>query len=167
MELARKVLPYWIYRRIFLTHYREYFTFKIDYGFGYWLRAVRYKYPDNMSGATAPRLNLEFFDNANFKARQPLPFCPEMISTPGINATALQTNPQPVDSTGTYTMDAKPAPFNTTPLNWLYKYGDTIRIDITGQNISTPGSESPMFIDLLLQGYYVPQEAFELYGGKE
>lgn len=180
-EIAREVLPYFIYKRLKLTHYREYFTFKIDYGFGYWLRSIRVKYSELANNRpstfyitpggeeSAPKLLLEIFDNANFKARQPLPVFAELISTPGSDKCYSFAAPLPVDNDGfSINFSASPAVKSLSNLNFLYKYGDIIRIDITGQTPPNEGSDmKPLYLDLLLTGYYVPQKSFEMYGGVE
>jgi hypothetical protein len=180
IDLARDVLPYFIYKRVPVTHFREYFSFKIDYGFGYWLRSIRVKYPElspaqsdilpaSIPGTTTPAgiIKLEVFDNANFKARQPSPFTAELISTPGTNKCYSYAAPSPVDADGyNVNFTAEPAPNSISNLNYLYKYGDVIRIDITGQ-LYTGGQWSPDYIDLFLIGYYVPQKTFVMYGGTQ
>lgn len=179
LDIAKNVLPYFIYKRLALGHFREYFTFKIDYGFGYWLRSVRVKYPElspalaNILGTLAgtekqsPKIKLEFFDNANFKARQPLPYTAELISSPGSNRCYSYAAPSPVDANGfSINLSAAPGPKSVSNLNFLYKYGDVIQIDVTGQE-SQSGQWTPDYMDLLLVGYYVPQGSFEMYGGKE
>lgn len=180
LDIAKNVLPYFIYKRIPVLNYREYFTFKIDYGFGYWLRSVRVKYPERVPADThlvpllpgvvypqSRKIKLEFFDNANFKARQPEPFSATLISSPGPDHCFTFAAPSPVDNDGySINFSAAPAPASISNLNFLYKYGDIIRIDITGQD-RVSGYFAPDYIDMLLVGYYVPQETFIMYGGKE
>jgi hypothetical protein len=177
INLAKDVLPYFIYKRIPVSHHREYFSFKIDYGFAYWLRSVRVKYPEispKRSDIITPlagtevqsqKMKLEFFDNANFKARQPLPFTAELISSPGAEKCYSYSAPSPVDTDGySINFSASPEVKSVSNLNFLYQYGDVIRIDITGQVLS--GAQwGPDYFDLLLIGYYVPQKTFEMYGG--
>lgn len=180
LDIARDVLPYFIYKRIVVSSYREYFTFKIDYGFAYWLRAIRIKYPEQnppvvspfgfgSARPVSPDLKLEFFDNANFNARQPLPFSASLISSPGKDGCRAITYSGSVMIPEPYSTSAEPAPKSISNLNFLYRYGDIIRIDITGQNrqLFEETIWCPYFIDLLLIGYYVPQKTFEMYGGKE
>ena len=180
LQTAKDTLPYFIYKRIPIAHFREYFTFRIDYGFGYLLRSVRVKYPElspafsNIlassvpgSGVTAGTMQLEFFDQANFKARQPLPFPARLISTPGSDKSLQYAAPSPVDADGlNVNLSAAPEIKSVSNLNFLYKYGDVIRIDITGQ-VYSGGKWSPYFMDLQLCGYYVPQKSLAMYGGKE
>lgn len=179
LDIAKNVLPYFIYKRIALAHFREYFSFKIDYGFGYWLRSVRVKYPEiapalaGIYGTPAgtekqsPKVKLEFFDNANYKARQPSPFTAELVSTPGSDRCYSYAAPSPVDADiFNLNFSAAPAVKSISNLNFLYRYGDVIRIDITGQEAQS-GQWTPDYMDLLLVGYYVPQSSFEMYGGKE
>lgn len=178
-DIAKNVYPYFIYKRIPLAHYREYFTFKIEYGFGYWLRSIRVKYPEispaltdiitpvSGSAVQSPTIKIELFDNANFKARQPLPFTVELVATPGKERCYSYAAPSPVDN-DVYGINfsAAPAPQSINNLNFLYQYGDVIRIDITGQALN--GAQwSPDYLDMMLVGYYVPQFTFELHGGKE
>jgi len=162
--------PFWIYKRLQIAHPREYFMFSISYGYGFLLRKLRIKYPETVTGSTvqSERLKLEFFDNANYTARQPVPFALDFISTPGFDGATVHAAPSPADSTAfNVNMSAKPFPKSSGILNFLYKYGDTLRIDITEQ-IHDPisGLWSPNYIDLLLQGYYVPDLTQAQYGEK-
>jgi hypothetical protein len=184
LDIAKKVLPYFIYKRIEVGNFREYFTFKIDYGFGYWLRAIKVKYPfltqyyNNVirstvyasGGTEVPKLKLELFDNANFKARQPAAFTAELISSPNQGVCIAYQAPQPADPGVPYLINftAEPAPKSLSNLNFLYRYGDIIRVDITGQELVQPSNIwGPPWLDILLVGYYVPQETFVMYGGNE
>lgn len=168
-KLAEKVFPFWIYKRVKPTAYREFVTYKIEYGYGYFLRFLKFQYAfceTLTQNVSAPQIKIEAYDNARFKARQPLAFDPALIATPGVTFNEVTAAPDPVDNDGYgYNFSCLQGPLNCTPLNWYYQYGDVIRVDITGQNL-TP-SANPVIIDVLLQGYYVPQEAFELWGGNE
>jgi hypothetical protein len=178
LDIARDVFPLVIYKRLQVGHYREYFTHQIDYGFGYLLRYVRIKYPayapvkpDLVTALPVGRFDsekivLEFFDAASFKARQPAPFTAELISSPGADGCYAMTAPAAVDQYGFgVNFSATPTPLSTSYLNFLYKNGDTIRIDITGQSYN--GSIfAPGFIDIALFGYYIPERSIEMNGGK-
>ena len=162
--------PFWIYKRLQVGHYREYFTYSISYGYGYLLRTLKYKYPDMVSGSPvqSERLKLEFFDNANYTARQPAPFSFDLISSPGMDGATVSAAPSPADAEAfNVNFSAKPFPKSLGTLNFLYKYGDVLRIDVTGQLFdSGTGLWSPNYIDLLMQGYYVPELGQAQYGGK-
>lgn len=114
-----------------------------------------------------PRLNLEFIDNANYLNRQPEPVQADLIGTPAQENNFLIEAPQPADfDLYGLNWNTPTPPTMTAPLNYLYKYGDVIKIQITGQKARTPFDPSkilwtPNFIDLMLIGYYCPTGLME------
>jgi hypothetical protein len=167
LEAEELTAPYFIYKRLPLSHFREYYTFQISYGFGFLLRRLAAKYPETVSGSTVQSddLKLEFFDNANYTARQPAAFSLALISTPGKDGAKMYAAPQPADASGyNLNFSAAPYPKSSGTLNFLYKYGDVLRIDITGQRLDpVSGLWVPNYLDLLLKGYYVPELSEEQY----
>lgn len=115
---------------------------------------------ENAYNIQAPRLNLEFIDSANFFNRQPAPTQADLIGTPAQENNFLIEAPQPVDNDREgLNWNAKTPPTSTATLNFLYKYADVIRIDITGQvkqAVFNGTVWTPNYIDILLVGYYCP-----------
>ena len=123
-------------------------------------------------------LDLEILDNANNNPRQPSPVKVDLMTSPGRAGTIYRNAADPVDQNGYgINFSANPALFSST-LNFLYRYNDLIQItfsniEIVDQVISpydgTPAAVtpfySPRYIDLVLEGYYVPEKAFDLWKG--
>jgi hypothetical protein len=118
----------------------------------------------------APRLKIEFIDNAHFIDRQPEATQADLIGTPAQENNFLIEAPQPVDSDlDGLNWNAKTPPTMSAILNFLYKYGDTIKIRITGQELflcsdGTTKIWTPNIADFLLIGYYCPTGAVENIG---
>lgn len=113
-----------------------------------------------------PRLKLAFIDSANFLNRQPEPIPADLIGTPATEGAFLIEAPAPVDQNlfGLNWNTPHP-PTSTSTLNFLYKYGDVIQIEITGQERQQMQNGDfiycPNFLDLFLNGYYLPTGLFE------
>lgn len=108
----------------------------------------------------APRLNFSIYDCAHQIARQAEPVPADLIGTPAQERAFLQAAPAPVDTDifGLNWNTPNP-PTMSASLNWIYKYADTIKIEITGQTqqaITTGTMWTPDYIDLFLIGYYLP-----------
>lgn len=174
-DLAQEVLPYSIYDRIQTAHPKEYFTFKIEYSFGYWLRHIKLKYPERLDPTThaayqfSKEIKLEIFDNANYRARELDAFTGILISSPGKEGCQKYTAANPVDNNAfSVEFSATPAIKSVSNLNFLYKYGDVIKIDISGMEYNaTDGAWQPQYIDIFLEGYYVPKRIFDLVKRKK
>lgn len=150
LEIAAQVQPYFYYKRLTLTHYREYFIFKIDNSYGYFLRAISTGWPAINAHGYSPDLNLEFFNKSQLKARQLEPVPAILLSTPSGLGTkpALLPASVPANIRGSRKI-----------LNFFYPYGDTVEIHITGQDTT-----NPEYIDLVLEGYYVPDKSLLYWG---
>jgi len=153
LEVAEQVQPYFIYNRILLPTAREYYNFRIDYGYGYLLRRVRARWPMVNAAGTglAPELYLELYSAGVVKARQaqPIPF--DVQSTPGNRILSTSPVAPLTDGTG--------MPGNFKILNYLFPYGSNIEAIITGQN-----GTDPTYVDIVYEGYYVPEAALSLWG---
>lgn len=108
----------------------------------------------------APRLNIQIYDNAHNIARQPNPVQLDLIASPAQERAFLIEAPAPVDLDGYgLNFNTPNPPTMTASLNFLYKYADVIKIEITGQTEQAAGTGTiwtPNYIDLFLLGYYVP-----------
>lgn len=144
--------PYFIYQRLTLTNTVEHFLFPVDYGFNYLLRDIVTKYPEvDAAGATFGP-DLSFTPVHTYQSRKtsnvPVPF--GLVSTPGsagvqVNAAAQMT------ATG---------PKNQKKFNVIFPYRDSIHIEITGQNGTTP-----VLVDIVLVGYLIPNRELSMWGG--
>ena len=124
-----------------------------------WLNVSQYSIP-------CPQLKIEFFDNAHYLARQPEPIPFDLIGTPAAQDAFLIDAPNPVDLDGYgLNFNVPNPPTLSASLNWTYKYGDVIKLQITGQTEYTNfiGSKqwTPNFVDLFLIGYYLPTGTLE------
>lgn len=153
LEVAQQSQPYLIYERITLANPRDYFTFRIDYGYGYLLRRLRTRWPIITAGpGLAPTLSFEIFSKGSIRARQlqPIPFA--LNSSPaGFLVTTSPVGPPLTDGVA--------IPGNFKLLNYLFPYGSTIELHITGQ-----AGGAPAFVDIVLDGYYVPEKSLGLWG---
>jgi hypothetical protein len=122
-------------------------------------------------------LELEILDNANNNPRQPSPLKVDLLSSPGKSMSYYRNAPSPVDNAGYGINFSSNQTFFSSTLNFLYRYNDLI--SLTFSNISTvtqvigptgaaytvPAFFSPSYIDVVLEGYYVPEKAFDLWQG--
>ena len=114
----------------------------------------------------SPRLKLELFDRAKNIVRQTDAVYADLIGTPGSEGAALFDSPLPVDlDRYGLSWNTPHPPTSSATLNFLYEYGDTIRIEITGQKEITlfDGSKifSPNYCDLFLLGYLCPTQKMQ------
>jgi len=171
--IARKIAPYFIYQQIVFNSFRGFFTQRIDSGFNFFLRRVWIKtmgvfsdnFPPLKNGPVLiPELYIEFFDKGNFKARQANPIPIPLLSTPG-NSDVWNSGGPFTD--GHYNSTAR-MPLYSKFLNFLYVYGDVIDIEITGQQgtqLPGPTGYQPWFADVMLEGYYIPEESLTMWKG--
>jgi hypothetical protein len=147
--------PFFYYGQLSLNTPRAFFLNTVPSGYGYLLRRVVCKWPDVNTTVTQYNKSLfvEFFDQTAFCARQFAPIPLQLISTYCNNQirNGAPTNPA-----------VYPAgqPLSTAMLNFFYPYGETINVQITGQTGSNPEA-----IDIILQGYYIPEGTAKIHGG--
>ena len=125
---------------------------------------------------TAP-LAAEILDNANNNPRQQEAIPIDLMSSPGRTGSIYRKAPLPVDLNGYgVNFSANQSLFSST-LNFLYRYADIIWITFsniesvtsiitpTGSVKTVPAFFAPGFIDVVLEGYYVPEKAFTMWKG--
>jgi len=157
LEIARQITPYYLYQRLHLIHYREYFNYKVENGGGYMLRRLTVKYPSVDARGTTynPQIEIEHFDNAVNKARQINPIPARLYAPPaGHEDIAVIAAPSPVDNTAFGVNMTSSQRLNHKILNYYFPYGDTILVHITGQDTTNPS-----YVDLLFEGYFMPVKA--------
>lgn len=165
LEFAAQVMPYWFYRRIELINPREYVTFEIDYGYGYWLRRVHLRWSGEYTDIRqvrqlTPGLEFEFFLKSQFKARQIEPIPGGLFSSPCGYGTSPAA-PAPVDNTGFSVNFTSAKNTSYKILNWYYPFRDVIEMHVTGQD---PAIGQPQYLDVVMEGYYVPDSGLSMWG---
>jgi hypothetical protein len=163
---SQKLFPYFIYKRLELASPREYFFYKLDYGFGYFLRRMVARWPSiitppHSSPTTVNDLYFEFFDKSKKISRQIEPIPGNLLTTPGRDGTA-KAESKPVDKDIFGVNFPASAPKSFKLLNLFYMYGNQIEIQITGQaNAAVAGNK--FYLDLLLCGYYLQEDSLALW----
>jgi hypothetical protein len=163
-EFARQIQPYFIYFERVLTRPVELFTFLISYGYGYLLRrfVCRYDGVDTVTGKLAPPLFVEFFDNYNCRARQVTPSPLPLMSTPNHGGNIEYE----IQTTTPHLMTVKTGKSSEKILNFNYPYMDVLRFQISGGGSAMHTTyEGPVYpsIQIMLDGYYVPEQSLEMW----
>ena len=164
VEFARQSAPFFLFFEKILTHGSELFTFRIDYGYGYLLKRFicRYDGVDITTGKLAPALFVEFFDNYNGRARQVEPSPLPLLSTPnhGGNVEHEVRNPGGPDL-----FTVKTGKTSEKILNFNYPYMDVLRFAITGGGVPMKTYYGDVYpsIEIVLDGYYVPETSLEMW----
>lgn len=127
---------------------------------------------------TAP-LKAEILDNANNTPRQQETIPIDLMASPGRTGSIYRKAPSPVDQNGYgINFSSNQALFSST-LNFLYRYADIIWVSFsniesvtsiitpTGATKTVPAFWAPGFIDVVLDGYYVPEKAFTMWKGAQ
>lgn len=154
LRMVAAMQPYFVYHRYLLNTPRVYSLYSVPYGFNYLLRSVFARWDGLGTVTTDPPLRAEIFNSASSRARQNTPVSLALVSSPG----------------GETTTAVEPgAPFNISftalgrtssrLVNLAFPYGDTIRMEITGQ---IPGYTA---VDIVLQGYLIAETALSMWGG--
>jgi hypothetical protein len=160
MKVAGETTPYFIYKQIPISHPREPFLFTINYTNGYMLRSIVAHWP-TLGRFFAGELKIEFFNQANFKSRQNVPVDLALLSTPAQNTDSRSfTEPN-----GVLTM-TQGQRTSRKILNFFYPYNDTIHLEISGQYFSSSNAWEPEYVDIMLEGYYIPEPTKKAFGGR-
>lgn len=122
-------------------------------------------------------LDVEIIDQANDNPRQPSPVKIDLMSSPGRAGTLFKNvNVPALTGVREIAWTANQALFSST-LNFLYRYNDLIfitfsNIEYVSSIVAPDGNShvvtpfySPSYIDVFLEGYYVPEKAFDLWKG--
>ena len=122
-------------------------------------------------------LDVEIIDQANDNPRQPSPVKIDLMASPGRAGTLFKNvNVPGLTGTREIAWTSNQALFSST-LNFLYRYNDLIYISFSNieyvSSIIAPDGNShvvtpffsPSYIDVMLEGYYVPEKAFDLWKG--
>jgi hypothetical protein len=162
---------YWSYQQVEIAHPVEYFYLTVDPGYNYLLRAVTLQWDSlvtTLAGTFgSPQLALEFQAMSSVFPRQVTPIQAALLTTPaGRSLVRAQTEPNGV-------IDFVPAgPQNFVRgsrkiLNFAFVQNDTIQVKVTGQIIHAAGVWFPSHVDVLLEGYNVPEKSLNMWGDKQ
>lgn len=179
------IFPHIIYQRIQVNNPEMFYAEKIPMSYGYIIRRIFIKYPSKVAPLPAvdpeaffyaPRLKLEFLEISSHKVRQPSPLPIDLFSSPVMSGDSyMATAPSPVDNEGFGLNNSASGTIRySSILNYLLVYGDQVWLRITEQVLqtevilSTPVTFwNPGYIDLIVDGYMVPEEKFSVTkGGK-
>lgn len=167
VDFARQIFPFFIFFERVLSRGREIFSFPIVNGYGYFLRrfVCRYDGIDTSTGTLARPLFVEFFDNWNNRARQIVPTPLPLVSTPN-NGGGVEHE---IQSMTPHTFTLKTPKTSEKILNHYHPYLDVIRFAITGGGVAVKTYFGLVYpsIEIMLDGYFVPEESLEMWGKKE
>jgi len=165
-------IPYFIYTRLKIRHFREYFSYTIPAGYGYLLRRFVFQNAEiiqyvDRGPVYNPYSRFEFFLNSYFQSRQVEPIPGRLFSSPGDYGKSYWA-PDAVDLNGYgIVFDAAPKKYEKI-LNWYYPHADTLRLDYTG--VSSYLVEQfnlhnipEGFADICFQGYLVPEGVTKIW----
>lgn len=169
IDSEAQVVPSFLYKRVEVGHIVERVIFTIDYGYSYVLERISSKWPDaDTSPATlvTPQILIEIFSvAAGTKAHQNEPYPLRLISTPAEPGVLSVAAPSPVDATGfNVNMTATPRK-GEVELDYLFAYRSTIDIKISGQQLIA-ATWFPQFVDVVLEGYAVPEQQLAIWSQK-
>lgn len=164
VNYLKQQVPAWFYRRISSQpdiNKQVDFLVPIDWGYGYLLRSIKTKWQDKQ-GAGEPdsgNLDIKFIRTTRGRELQNDFYPVRLISTPAEPGVTVVAAPAPVDN------DIFSVCFTATPvknviiLNYYYQYRETIYIKLLiGGEI-----EQGAYVDMLLDGYYIPEKNLPLW----
>ena len=158
LSVAATTQPYFVYNRLALAAARVYDLFSIPYGFDFLLRRVVTRWDGQVPGAVnAYTLPVELYNEASARARQNVAVPLPLLSTPGGDtvAGALAGAPLGISFVVLPRHSAK-------IVNLAFPFGDTLKlITVTDFPAAAPG-----FIDIVLEGYLIPEQVIALWGKK-
>jgi hypothetical protein len=150
------------YKRVKVGNQTESLFFELDNGLSYLLRRFILIQPDYgvFAGPLTvgyPGVGVELETNTGAKRWQLDPVPAELYSAPRKDRVTVKTETAPVDLNGYgVNMSAVFKPRAVT-LNLFYDVGEIIYVKITGQEyITPPGAWGPDYIDIALDGEYLP-----------
>ncbi len=168
-EEVETTRAFWQFQRFTVAHPIEYFSFEVDPGFGYLLRAATVRWDTvNLANAISPTISLEFLAASSVFPRQPSPVLADLLGTPAgrfiERATVMPNGVAAIGPVlGTTEIDWPRG--SRKLLNFAFIENEVVQIKITGQSVQG-GSWTPAYIDVLLEGYNVPERSMAVWGGK-
>jgi hypothetical protein len=164
LDFAEQATPYLIYERVSTRNsFRAYMNFPLENGYNFFLRKMTARWSEKYPAADAPDfpfaspvfftqdLQFEFFANGRPGARQSQPIPGQLFTSPCGGDTQSGVMPATFNLALTSS-----APMSTKLLNYFYAFRDILQVSITGQTFfGAIGINLPVFVDIVLHGYYV------------
>lgn len=142
------IQPFFIYRQVALAGPISYMFYALDYGFYYLLRTIHAKYAENDGVTQFPDLNIFAVQKGAGKESQNVPIPINLFCTPGNSGVILS---------GANTTAGIPKAAKLQ--NIVYPFRDNMEFQISGQ-----AGGLPLFVDIMLIGYYIPVKSMEMWG---
>lgn len=157
LRVVQATQPYLVYHRYALNTPRVYSMYEVPYGYNYLVREVFCRWDGAGTLTTDPALSTEVFNASSARARQTGPVPIMLYSSPGgENAVVPAAGGVPPFGVQFFAV-----PLTSYRLvNIAFPYGDTVRLEITGQ---IPGYS---FVDIVLHGYLIAESAISLWGNE-
>lgn len=153
VERVSKSQPFFIYQRVQLLTFKNYFTFSIEAGYWYWIREIRSTWSEiDAAGAVfAPDILVEVVESAVARVHQTAPFPLRLISTPNCAGVQINAGGQ---------LTAAPLK-NVKMINEVRMYRDNVQLLVSGQNATS----FPAFADIVIVGYLIPDSKLPNWKG--
>jgi len=168
LKVVSATQPYFVYNRLpLLAQPRVYQLYTVPAGFNFLVRQIITQWDSRVVGGggigTDPALSCEIYNNSASRARQtsPIPF--HLFSSPGCGdciAVPFALPPLGFSFTVVQRRSAR-------IMNLAFPYGDTVRIEITGQSANIAIVPPYNFLDIVLEGYLVAETALAMWGNTE
>ena len=181
IDTSKQSQPYFIYQRLNMGNFTGrgfspvYFTFQLDYGFGYLLRRVsaRWAFYGQSVVVTplSPEMYIAFFQRTYRRALQLQPIPLNLFSQPCVTGNSTVH----LGGTGGVTVDniafdASPR-YSSKRIDLYFPYRGTIEAQISGQDTGTTLTDyvgeptgNPVCIDIVMEGYYIPDKTIKVWG---
>lgn len=163
INYSKQAFPFFIYKRLAGALSPSYFFFQFPYGYGYWMRRIIARWPESVSGEAGSVIAPEIYVDMVARMRQinePSGIPLQIISSPcefGVQTPALVppgTAPNGLEFSAAQFQSAK-------VLDQYYPYNDNMNLKISGQ-FSAAVPASPAYVDIMIQGYYVPEKTLNV-----
>jgi len=153
---------HWFFKRVHTANPVEMVYFELAGGMAYLLRRFHIIQPEYIKQAGPiytgyPKVGVELYDGTG-KLRWQLQSIPaEQYSSPRIDGVTVKTEAAPVDLTAYgVNMSAVFKPRSNT-INLFYDVGENIFCRLSGMQLLTPpGFMCPDYIDIAMEGIYIP-----------
>ena len=160
METGRPQVK-WFYKRVKVQDYRERVIFELASGLSYLLRSFLYMQPEYKIVAGPLTIGFPFvgaeFQSGSGDIRYQLdPIPAPVYSAPRFDGVVTKTETAPFPGGYGINMSAAFKP-RENKINLFYDVGETIVLILSGQQyFSGPAIWGPDYIDIALQGVYIP-----------
>ena len=163
-DLLRQQTPAFYYKRFRIltgTAFKFYFLIPLDFGYGYLLRRISSKWA-NFTGEVQPPLDYELIHTTRGRKLNNIPAPLRLISTPGTDGVTVVNAPSPVDNAGFNVCMSDEPLKNRVVINEYYFYRETLYLNLYFRAVA--GVEIDRYIDIMLDGYLIPEKDLEMWG---